>query len=84
MTDIVQVQFKSKYRDEYAGREYTYRADVPLNVGDVVKVPTRNGDGEARVCAVDVPESQVEPWLIGQLQHITEPATVGSLFDGFM
>lgn len=81
--DIVCVQFKSRYRDEYGGPAYTYRADVPLYVGDIVKVPTKYGDSEARVSRVGVPESELT--FHGELRHITEPATVsGGLFDEFL
>ncbi|MBS5134884.1 MAG: hypothetical protein KHZ05_05515 [Oscillospiraceae bacterium] len=83
MTDLVQVQFRSRYGSGYSGAAYTYRADVPLSVGDVVTVPTKWGDSEARVCRVDVPEEEVAKFH-GELRHITEPATPGGgLFDDF-
>lgn len=82
MSDIVCVQFKGRYRDEYCGPAYTYRADVPLRVGDIVNVPTKYGDSEARVSRVNVPESELQ--FHGELRHITEPPTVsGGLFDDF-
>jgi len=43
----------------YAKPEYHYYADIPLNVGDVVKAPTAGGYKKARVYKVDVPESKV-------------------------
>lgn len=80
---IVQVQFKRRYDDTYGGRAYSYVADVPVSVGDIVKVPTANGDGEAKVCRVDVPESECG-FPVDRLRHITEPATpAGSPFEGF-
>lgn len=83
ITNLVQVQFKSKYGDDYGGRPYTYVADVPLLVGDIVKVPTANGDSDARVCRIDVPESECG-FPIDRLRHITEPATPGGgMFAGF-
>ena len=83
ITNIVQVQFKSRYRDEYAGRPYTYIADVPLAVDDIVKVPTKYGDTDARVCRIDVPESEI-PMFSGDLRHITESAAPGGdIFDQF-
>lgn len=79
---IVQVQFKSRYSDTYGGRAYTYCADVPVQVGDIVKVPTKFGDTEAKVCRVDVPESEIPAYM--ELKHITEAATPGgSMFDEF-
>lgn len=83
MTNLVQVQFKSRYSEGYGGACYTYIADVPLAVGDVVTVPTKFGDSEAKVCRVDVPEDEVKGFR-DKLRHITEPATVSEgLFDEF-
>lgn len=83
VSDIVCVQFKSRYRDEYGGPAYTYLADVPLRVGDIVNVPTKYGDSEARVSRVGVPESEVQ--YHGELRHITKPPAVsGGLFDEFL
>lgn len=81
--DIVQVQFKSKYGDTYGGRPYSYIADIPVQVGDIVKVPTSNGDGEAKVCRVGVTEAECG-FPVDRLRHITEPATPGGgMFAGF-
>ena len=83
MTNLVQVQFKSRYGDSYGGRAYSYVADIPVQVGDIVKVPTANGDGEAKVCRIDVPERECG-FPVERLRHITEPATPGAnLFEGF-
>lgn len=83
MANLVQVQFKSRYGSGYGGNAYTYIADTPLAVGDIVTVPTRFGESEARVCRIDVPESEVEHFR-DQLRHITEQASVSeSLFDEF-
>ena len=81
-TNIVQVNFKNRYGEGYSGMNYTYIADVPLSVGDIVKVPTKYGDSEARVCRVNVPEDEVKAFS-GDLKHITEPATPGDLFNDF-
>ena len=79
---IVSVQFKSRYSDTYGGKEYAYISDVPVTEGDIVKVPTKFGDTEARVCRADVPESEIPAWM--ELKHITEAATPGgSMFDEF-
>lgn len=84
MPNIVQVQFKSRFKkDGYGDKLYTYIADVPLAEGDIVTVPTRNGEGEARVARINVPETEVEPWMHDRLQHITSTGTVGNLFDEF-
>lgn len=82
--NIVQVQFKNRYGGGFYGvNRYSYIAEVPVVVGDIVNVPTRRGKSEARVVAVDVPESELPAWLTAeQLLHITEPALAGgSLLD---
>lgn len=42
-----------------SGREYTYRANIPIVIGDTVELPS-NGTGI--VTEVDVPESEVETY----------------------
>ena len=42
-----------------SGREYTYRANIPIVIGDTVELPN-NGTGI--VTEVDVPESKVETY----------------------
>lgn len=80
---LVQVQFRNRYGEGYSGARYTYIADVPLEVGDIVTVPTKFGDNEACVCRVNVPEDEVKGFR-DKLKHITEPATVSKgLFDDF-
>lgn len=82
-TDIVMVQFRSRYNGEFAGPLYTYITEVPLCVGDIVKVPTIRGDSEAQVARIDVPQGEVK-YPIDALRRITEPATPGGgLFDDF-
>lgn len=82
--NIVQVQFKNRYGGGfYSANRYSYIAEVPVAVGDIVNVPTRNGPGEAKVIAVNVPESELPAWLtVDKLQRITEPAVVGDMCDG--
>lgn len=83
MANLVQVRFRNRYGEGYGGAAYTYIADIPLAVGDIVTVPTKFGTSEARVCRVDVPEAEVEQFR-DKLKHITEPATASnSLFDEF-
>ena len=53
--EIVSVQFQSKtYEKVFTGREYSYIAGLPLEVGDIVSVPTKNGAGVARVTKTNV------------------------------
>lgn len=82
MGNIVQVQFRNRFSGQYSGKAYTYIADVPVQVDDIVQVPTSSGASEAKVIRVDVPESEIPAWM--QLKHITEPATPGgTMFDEF-
>lgn len=82
MGDIVQVQFRSRYKPyDFGGNAYTYISDVPLAVGDIVKVPTKFGDSEGRVCRVGVPIGDIQ-CRVGELRHITEAPTIGALFAG--
>ena len=68
---IVMVQYESKtQRGAYAGREYSYFAEVQLCVGDVVSVPTKFGHSRARVSKINVPVETVAAY-IGALKHIT-------------
>ena len=84
LPQLVQVQFESRYRPgTYTGTSYSYIADHPLEVGDIVKVPTKFGESTARVCRVDVPITEIQ-CRVGELRHITEPATAGDLFAGFL
>jgi len=75
---IVAVQFKSKADPTgFGGREYTYYSTVDLAVGDVIVVPTKRGDGTARVSRVDVKASEidvrVEPYM-KTIEEIVHPA----------
>lgn len=80
MPKLVAVQFRSRYKqDTFSGREFTYIADVPLSVGDIVNVPTKYGTSEARVSRVDVQITEIA-CRVGQLLHITEAPTIGGLF----
>lgn len=80
---LVQVQFRDRKCGEFTGREFSYIADVPLQKGDVVNVPTKYGDRDACVSRVGVPISELQ-CRVGELRHITEAATPGGdLFKGF-
>lgn len=82
--NLVQVQFRNRRTGEFSGVNYTYIADVPVAVGDVVTVPTASGDGEARISRVEVPERELPAWLTpDKIRHITAPATAGDMFAEF-
>ena len=81
-TDLVKVQFKNRDTDEYGGTEYSYIADVPLAVGDIVTVPTRRGESQVRVSKVDVPDSECG-YPREKLSHITQAPSSTGIFDEF-
>ena len=68
---IVNVQFASKHNpDEFVGRKYSYFTDIDLAVGDVVALPSKNGDGVGMVVDVDVPISSVSAGVLPLLKTI--------------
>lgn len=81
--DICNVQFEDRRNPGYfSGGCYSYINDHPLEVGDIVKVPTKYGESMAKVCRVNVPVTEIG-CRVGELRHITEPATSGDIFAGF-
>lgn len=81
--NLVQVQFRDRKSGEFSGREFSYIADVALQKGDVVNVPTRYGNRECCISRIDVPISEIQ-CRVGELRHITEaPTPGGDLFKGF-
>jgi hypothetical protein len=69
--DIVFVQFRRKHsKEKFSEKEYSFFADIPLNIGDLVYVPTKYGKGVAKVTKTDVQAYQVGCDL-GLLKHIT-------------
>ncbi len=80
---LVNVQFRDRKCGEFSGREFSYIADVPLNKGDVVNVPTKYGPREGCISRVDVPIGDIQ-CRVGELRHITDSATPGGdIFKGF-
>ena len=67
---LVKCQFKKKGSDEFGGREYTYLTDLPLKVGDIVRVPAGDSEGIARVSEINVPEISVRSDLFPLLKHV--------------
>lgn len=73
---IVGVQFRSKWNDEFTGRVYSYHCDIPVAIGDIVAVPTANGESTARVCETDIPLERVPLHIRSILKTITKKADV--------
>ncbi|WP_418710783.1 hypothetical protein [Allofournierella sp.] len=70
--DIVAVQYEARMEPGvFGGREYTYFAEVPLQMGDVVHVPTKFGSSLARVVRVGIPEYRVDDKVKQIMRHIT-------------
>ena len=71
--EIVSVVFQSK-RDpkEFGGREYSYNTAIPLNVGDIVIVPTKNGESKAKVVQKHISESELsfDPGLLKTIESL--------------
>lgn len=81
--NLVNVQFRDRKSGEFMGTEFSYIADVPLQKGDVVNVPTRYGTREGCICRVGVPLNEIR-CRVGELRHITDTATPGGdIFKGF-
>lgn len=71
MSNIVGVQFQSKFNpNEFSGREYNYLTAIELSEGDIVVVPTKNGDGIAKVVSIDVPDSKIDERIMPLLKTI--------------
>lgn len=68
---IVGVNYKSKYTGEFGGKTYNYFCEIEANVGDIVNVPTANGDSVARICEVDVPDSRIDERIMPIMKTIT-------------
>jgi len=56
---IVKVRFVNHTTGEPEGREYTYFTAEPLGLGVNVKAPVRAGFTEAKVVAVNVPDTEI-------------------------
>lgn len=81
--NLVNVQFRDRRCGEFMGAEFSYIADVPLQKGDVVNIPTKYGTREGCVSRVGVPLNEIQ-CRVGELRHITETATPGGdIFKGF-
>lgn len=69
---IVGVQFQSKWNDEFTGRVYSYLCDIPVAIGDIVAVPTANGESTVRICETDIPLERVPLHIRSILKTVTK------------
>lgn len=68
---LVNIRYYKPLHKAYAGNTFTYRTDLPLNVGDKVMAPTKGGDKRAMVVEINVPESRVDERIMPLLKEIT-------------
>ena len=73
--DIVSVVFQNKKDPcKFEGREYNYKAAIPLNIGEIVIVPTKNGEGKAKVVQTSIKESEIrfDPNLLKTIESLAD------------
>lgn len=70
MKSIVTVQYKDRKSDDFKGDEYSYYNEIPLQVGQIVKVPTRFGNTEARVSKINIQPQTIPAMLRKHLKSI--------------
>ncbi len=68
---IVGVNYKNKHTGEFGGKTYNYFCEIDAKVGDIVIVPTANGDSIAKICEVNVPESRIDERILPIMKTIT-------------
>lgn len=80
---IIQAQFKNARGDGWTEKTYAYRCEIPVQVGDLVEVPNKDGPKVVRVAEVDVPETSIASNVLPLLKTVIGPAEYdGTLFDG--
>ena len=80
---IVQCQFKNARGDGWMEKAYAYLCDIPVQVGDLVEVPNKEGTKVVRVAEIDVPETSIPSNVLPLLKTVIGPAEYdGTLFDG--
>ena len=70
--NIVTVRYKNKHGAGYGESEYSYYADVPLKVGQIINVPTKYGTSKAKVAKIGISESTLPGVLKACMKRITE------------
>lgn len=69
--NVVTVQYKDRHGEGYGGHEYSYYAGTPLEVGQVVKCPTKHGETQAVVTQVGISEDALPEAWRGNLKTIS-------------
>lgn len=69
---IIKVSFEDRQQaGTFKPGGYTYVADIPVQLGDIVIAPTKFGQNRAKVIALDVPPAEYAAFA-DRLRHITE------------
>ena len=80
---IIQCQFKNSRGDGWMQKTYAYRCEFPVQVGDLVDVPNKDGTKTVRVAEINVPETSIASNVLPLLKTVIGPAEYdGTLFDG--
>ena len=69
---IVSVIYFDEKAGGYAGCEYTYLTDLPLQPFQKVFAPTKDGRKKALVTQIDLPESAIDPAWSHRVKWIRE------------
>ena len=68
---LVKCQFKSHFaKSGYGEKEYTYRCEFPVQVGDIVKVPAADSVKTARVSEINVKETSVPSNVLPLMKEV--------------
>lgn len=79
---LIQCQFKNSRGDGWTEKTCAYRCDIPVQVGDLVEVPNKDGPKVVRVAEVDVPETSIASNVLPLLKTVIGPAEYdGTIFD---
>lgn len=79
---LIQCQFKNARGDGWMEKTYAYRCEIPVQVGDLVEVPNKDGPKVVRVAEVDVPETSIASNVLPLLKTVIGPAEYeGTIFD---
>lgn len=80
---IIQCQYKNSRGDGWMQKTYAYRCEFPVQVGDLVDVPNKDGTKTVRVAEINVPETSIASNVLPLLKTVIGPAEYdGTLFDG--
>jgi len=70
---IVSVKFEdARLPGTFTSKPYHYKTALPLAPGDIVVLPTKNGEGIGMVIETMVPESKVDERVMPLLREITQ------------